>query len=233
MIIENHTMFVGKTALILDMNSTFMFGEDRFSDAEDFSIHYRKIGGARPRAEVNGIIRAVYEYLDARYPSEAYRHCFPSVESAIGAVVDEALEWEEIERIVDTFSFHERGHIPNHYISALHRLRQHFTLAAVIDIWSPKSAWLDTFENAGISDLFSTMSFSSDHGMVKPSPKPFEIVLVQLGLTPSEAIVVGDSPRRDLGGAKAAGIDCILVGGARHPDEFASFPSLIELCSAL
>lgn len=87
-------------------------------------------------------------------------------------------------------------------------------LAAVIDIWSPKNAWLIEFERAGISGLFSAASFSSDHGMVKPSPKPFKWVLSQLGVSESEAIVVGDSPRRDLGGAKSAGIDCILVGGA-------------------
>ena len=105
-------------------------------------------------------------------------------------------------------------------------------LAAVIDIWSPKNAWLKEFERAGISGLFSAVSFSSDHGMVKPSPKPFELVLSQLGIAASEAIVVGDSPRRDLGGATAAGIDCILVGGAMHPDAIKSFDSLLQLCAA-
>ena len=94
-------------------------------------------------------------------------------------------------------------------------------------------AWLKEFERAGISDLFSAASFSSDHGMVKPSPRPFELVLSQLGIASSEAVVVGDSPRRDLGGAKSAGIDCILVGGAEHPCALKSFNNLLELCSAI
>ncbi len=226
-------MFAGKKALLLDMNSTFMFGEDRFSASEDFSVHYFKIGGALPQDKINEIVRAVYKYLDARYPDENYRHSFPSLESAVRIVASEILDGNEITKIIDTFTFHELGNIPKEYAAALHQLRQRFTLAAVIDIWAPKTAWLNEFERAGISGLFSATSFSSDHGVVKPSPKPFELVLNQLGIANSEAIVVGDSPRRDLGGAKSAGIDCILVGGAEHPDALKSFNSLLELCAKL
>lgn len=223
----------GKKALLLDMNSTFMFSEDRFGDSEDFSVHYFNIGGTLPRHEINKIIRSAYEYLDTRYPDENYRHCFPSLESAIREVSDAALYSDEIKKIIDTFAFHELGHIPSDYVLALHKLRQQFTLAAVIDIWSPKAAWLNTFECAGISSLFSATSFSSDHGMVKPSPKPFELVLNQLGVAKSEAVVIGDSPRRDLGGARSAGIDCILVGGAEHPYALMSVKNLLELCSTI
>ncbi len=72
------------------------------------------------------------------------------------------------------------------------------------------------------------MSFSSDHGMIKPSPKPFELVLEKLHILNTQAIVIGDSLRRDLGGAKNAGIDCILVGGAKHQDALGAFSSLLE-----
>jgi FMN phosphatase YigB (HAD superfamily) len=226
-------MFAGRKALLLDMNSTFMFGEDRFGETEDFSLHYLKTGGTLPQNEINRIIRAVYEYLDIRYPDERYRHNFPSLESAILNVVGGNLERNEIEKIIATFSFHELGHIPPDYAAVLHTLRKRFTLAAVIDIWSPKLAWLKTFEHAGIAGLFSALSFSSDHGMVKPSPRPFELVIRELGISNNEALVIGDSPRRDLGGAKSAGIDCILVGGAWHADALMSFGSLIELCNTI
>jgi len=225
-------MFTGKKALLLDMNNTFMFGEDRFGDSEDFSVHYFKIGGTLPEIEINRIVRATYQYLDDRYPDENYRHNFPSLERAIFEVGGETFNRSEIEKIIETFAVHELGYIPNEYAVALHKLRQRFTLAAVIDIWSPKHAWLKEFERAGISDLFSTASFSSDHGMVKPSPKPFERVLSQLGISGSEAIMVGDSPQRDLGGAQSAGIDCILVGGSTHPDALKCFDNLLQLCSA-
>ncbi len=226
-------MFAGKKALLLDMNSTFMFGEDRFGDSEDFSVHYFRIGGSLPQGEINRIVRGTYEYLDARYRDENYRHCFPFLESAISEVAGESLDKSEINKIVDTFAFHELGYIPSEYAAALYKLQQRFMLAAVIDIWAPKAAWLMEFERAGISDLFFAASFSSDHGMVKPSPKPYKLVLSQLGIVSSEAIVVGDSPRRDLGAAMSAGIDCILVGGAQHPDSMKSFDNLLELCNSI
>ena len=223
-------MLAGKKALLLDMNSTFMFGEDRFGATEDFSIYYAERGGSLPAAELNKIIRDVYAYLDIRYPDERYRHCFPSLAAAL-QVVARDLPPDDAGKIIETFAFHELGHIPPEYICALQQLHARFTLAAVVDIWSPKDAWLAYFERVGIAHLFSATSFSSDHGMVKPSARPFELVLHQLGLTRNEAVVIGDSVRRDLGGAKNAGIDCILVGGAEHEDALASCSTLLEVCS--
>lgn len=206
-----------------------MFGQDRFGVSEDFSLHYSAHGGQLTRSTINRLVRNIYEYLSEKYPDELYRHDFPSVEQALASVSDETYEDEETQRIVDTFAYHEFGEVPLAYVEALGTLSQRFVLGAVIDIWSPKAAWLDTFERSGIGSLFDAISFSSDHGMVKPSPKPFDLVLGQLNITNLEAIVVGDSSRRDLGGAKNAGIDCILVGGAVHRDALEHFSNLVEL----
>jgi len=224
---------VGKKTLLLDMNGTFMFGEDRFSPSEDFSLHYSTIGGKLTRPTINSLVRDIYEYLNARYTDEKYRHNFPSVEQALAAISDRAYDDEEIQRIVATFAHHELGYIPTAHANALRTLKQRFVLGAVIDIWSPKAVWLETFRRSGIDALFEAMSFSSDLGMVKPSPKPFERVLNQLNIANTQAIVVGDSSRRDLGGAKNAGIDCILVGSAKHQDALGNFSSLLELSEAI
>ena len=111
-------MFTDKSALLLDMNSTFMFGEDRFGDAEDFSVHYFKIGGTRPKDEINRIVRAAYGYLAAKYPDETYHDKFSSVESAICETAGKELARGELEKIVETFAFHELGYIPNDYAEA-------------------------------------------------------------------------------------------------------------------
>lgn len=226
-------MLTNKAALLLDMNGTFMFGEDRFSEAEDYSNYYWNIGGQLSKPVINGIIRDVYDYLDKRYPDERYRHCFPSVRDTINIVKEQNLTEREIERIVDTFSFHEHGHIPDEYVDALFRLSKNLSLSVVVDIWSPKQRWLKTFDDCGIRALFLASSFSSDHGMVKPSPKPFENVVHQLQLPKESCVVIGDSVRRDLGGAFAAGIDCILVGGAQDERAIGSFTNLLELCKEM
>ena len=41
--------------------------------------------------------------------------------------------------------------------------------------------------------------------------------------------MIGDSVRRDLGSAIAAGVDCILVNGATDDKALASFGNLIEV----
>ena len=222
-------MYLNKSALLLDMNSTFMFGEDNFGASDNFSNYYHKIGGTLSEEEINKIIRSIYAYLDKRYPDERYRNNFPSVEEAINNVVNHNLSEEEISKIVDTFSHHEIGSIPIEYVEVLHKLSEKYQLAVVIDIWSPKKMWLNLFEKIGIRKLFSALSFSSDHGMVKPSPKPFELVINQLGVNKEKCLIIGDSVRRDLGGALAVGIDCVLVGGARHENALGCYENLLEL----
>lgn len=223
----------GKKALLLDMNSTFMFGEDRFDDAQDFSRYYQKMGGRRCKTKTNAIIRAVYEYLGEKYPDPRYMHCFPSVENAIFKVTEGGFSKEETHRLIDTFAFHELGDIPKEYVNALFLLRNNFVLSAVIDIWSPKKFWIETFNRLKIETLFSAISFSSDHGVVKPSPRPFERIVAQLNLPKAACLVIGDSARRDLGGAKAAGIDCILIGDLGDAQALACFPSLLAFCDEI
>ncbi len=226
-------MFSNKNTLILDMNGTFMFGEDNFSLSEDFSKHYHEIGGRLEKEKINKIIRSVYDYLSILYPDEKYRHRFPSLIEAIKHCCTENVHEGEIENIIKTFSFHEIGYIPKEYIKVLFKLSKVFQLAVVIDIWSAKSAWVSLFNKTGISPLFSASSFSSDHGMVKPSPRPFELVIEELGKNEAQCLVIGDSIRRDLGGAMAAGIDCVLVGGAKHSNAVMCYKNLLEFASII
>jgi len=220
-------MFEGKEALLLDMNSTFMFGEDRFEEGENFSEYYKSIGGALSSKYVNTLIRQVYEHLDKKYPTQEYRHCFPSLDEVIDVIAEIRLPDSEKEKIVETFSYHEQGEISEPYVRALKELKEQFTLSLVIDIWAPKEMWVRTFKTLGIWELFSAYSFSSDHGIVKPSPEPFEMVVDRLNLPKEKCLVIGDSIRRDLGGSQAAGIDCVLLGGAKSEQSVGSFPTLL------
>ena len=226
-------MYKEKKALLLDMNSTFMFGEDRFGENDDFSIYYNSINGKLAKDKLNQVIQASYKYLEDRYFDEKHRHNFPSVQEAIDKTLDAELSAEEINKIISTFAFHELGHIPHDFVKILKTLKQRFILSVVIDIWSAKHMWIETFEKSGINNLFSASSFSSDHGMVKPSPKPFELVVSQLNLLKEDCLVIGDSVRRDLGGAMAAGIDCILVGGAEDQRARGCYSSLLEFSKDL
>lgn len=217
-----------KHAILLDMNSTFLFNEDRFGAEQDYSIIYQQLGGKLPKTQVNQIIGASFAYLAERYPH--YEQRFPSVPDALRSVTEELAD-DDIQLLTDTFAIHERGDLSPDYAKALHQLSHEYRLGAVIDIWAPKYRWLSYFEEHNILHLFEAYSFSSDHGHVKPSPYGFELVLSAMKLQPHEAVFIGDSIHHDLGGANAAGMDCILVGDAESETAVAKFENLLGFCA--
>lgn len=215
------------------MNSTFMFGEDNFNETTDYSFYYQRIGGLLTSSELNSIINSIYKILDEKYLNSYYLEDFPTIEEVINKDLSYNLNKLETQKIIKTFSFYELGYIPGEYIQVLKNLSSTFVLACVIDIWAPKDAWIEYFNSVGILSLFTLLSFSSDIKIVKPSPKPYQRVLSQLNFRPYEALIIGDSIRRDLGSAKASNIDCILVNGSQHPDAIASFNNLLDFYQEL
>ena len=103
----------------------------------------------------------------------------------------------------------------------------------MIDIWSPKDHWLQYFVEQNILHLFEAISFSSDHGYVKPAPYGFELVLKIMQLQADQVVFVGDSVQRDLAGAHTAGMDCILVGAEQSSAALAQFPNLLGVCQTI
>lgn len=72
------------------------------------------------------------------------------------------------------------------------------------------------------------------HGRIKPHPSIFEAALEALGVSPGEAVMVGDSYRDDIEGARALGMRAILVDrDGLHPHEPDRIESLAALPAAL
>lgn len=212
------------------MNQTFMFDADRFGATEDYSMVYCQIGGTMTPNRVNQLICAAYDYLDVRYPDPKYRESFPSLRDAFESVAAlDSLSEEDLEFLIETFARHELGTVPPEYAAAINQLSNHFRLGLVIDIWAPKTLWVAMLEQCGVLSVCESVSFSSDCGIVKPSPLPFLNVLEEMQVDRQDAVMIGDSVRRDLNGAAAAGINCVLVGGAKHPSALGAVDNLVEL----
>jgi|HubBroStandDraft_1064217.scaffolds.fasta_scaffold88120_2 putative hydrolase of the HAD superfamily len=80
----------------------------------------------------------------------------------------------------------------------------------------------------GLDVYLDAVVISSEIGVGKPDPEPFLRALELLEVGIGEAVVVGNSPRRDVAGARAAGLHSILLdrGGAVVPERGAG-PDLI------
>jgi putative hydrolase of the HAD superfamily len=84
----------------------------------------------------------------------------------------------------------------------------------------------DALSEAGL-DVAEVVD-SATSGVVKPDPAIFLEALRRLGVEPAEALHVGDSAELDGAGARAAGIDVVIVDRHDPPAE-GTIPSLLEL----
>jgi len=91
---------------------------------------------------------------------------------------------------------------------------------------------------SGLGGHFRVIAVSGEHGIGKPDPALFHRVLAEIGGTPAESAMVGNSLERDIAGARAAGILSIWlqVPGSEETDPVEpdrTIRSLSELPSLL
>jgi len=92
-------------------------------------------------------------------------------------------------------------------LDTLRWLKEHgFKLGAVTDRAFGGPRFMAELSEYGLDGLFGVVTISSDVGYMKPHPKIFEHALESLGVTPGETMMVGDSLRCDVAGAKNMGM---------------------------
>jgi len=78
----------------------------------------------------------------------------------------------------------------------------------------------------GLADFFDSVTTAEDAGVGKPNPRIFQMALRNSKTTPK--VYVGDSEKRDVVGAKNAGMIAVKVGG-KSPLADYSVPSLAHV----
>jgi putative hydrolase of the HAD superfamily len=89
----------------------------------------------------------------------------------------------------------------------------------------------------GLLDLLDVRLYTSDMTHMKPHREAFAALLAAVGVTdPARAVFVGDRPRDDIAGAKAAGMRAVLLTGRPVPPsdvtadaELADLSGLLDL----
>ncbi len=105
--------------------------------------------------------------------------------------------------VVDALAALRAAGIRTGLVSDGHAATQHRKLAALPDV----ARQLDA--------IVMTGDLGPDHA--KPSPTPFRVAALVLGVPPDRAVYVANDRRKDFRGARAAGLRTIRVG--RPPDE--------------
>jgi len=84
-----------------------------------------------------------------------------------------------------------------------------FRLGCVTNTLFGGPPFLEGLRQDGLSHYLGVVSVSCDLGFVKPHPEMFQHALSALGAVPEQALMVGDSLRADVGGAKALGMTAV------------------------
>src|ERR671937_164738 len=86
-------------------------------------------------------------------------------------------------------------------------------------------------ERPWLQPLVDAVVISAEVGVAKPDPAIFRAALERLGARAEDSLHVGDSVENDVAGARAAGLDAVLVArnGAAAPDGVRAVRSLAEL----
>lgn len=205
--------------ILLDLGHTFMFDCDKFSEQEDFWATYVRLGGGRLGFEqIREVLLNLYSFVCQCYSDPVLFERFPNMKEMMArcAAVKEFAR-NEGKLIEEVFAAHEIGTVTPEYADVLSMLRRTHRLGLVSNTWSDSKWYLDEFERAGIRGLFETIIFSSDHGCIKPSPRLFENAISVFNVDRAKIVFVGDSYKRDIGGAKGVGISAVWIQNDRHP----------------
>ncbi|MBI4451715.1 HAD family hydrolase [Candidatus Woesearchaeota archaeon] len=113
----------------------------------------------------------------------------------------------------------------------LQELAKHYTLALLSN--SPKKAVLETLGCLGVADCFSAV-LAGDESGAKGDPIVILKAVEQLGSTPAQSIIVGDSYSNDIAPSVKAGLTTIWVTGSSDTrDASRTIKSIYELPAAL
>src|SRR6185503_4502319 len=88
--------------------------------------------------------------------------------------------------------------------ATLDRLRPTYALALITN--GAPDIQRDKLARSGIESYFPVVAVSVEAGVAKPDPAIFAQTLAALEVAPGEAVMVGDSPGRDILGANRAGV---------------------------
>jgi HAD superfamily hydrolase (TIGR01662 family) len=92
-------------------------------------------------------------------------------------------------------------------LATLEWLRERgFKLGAVTNRGYSGPRFHEEMRDLGLTDLFETTVISCDVGYMKPHPRIFHYALERMGVEAEESVMVGDSLRADVEGAKTLGM---------------------------
>lgn len=175
--------------------------------------------------EVNdALIKAVRKEM-AFYKEHAHEGADEESLAALRARCAEILSWEldrevPVEVMMDSIRFRAYPDAE----PALRELRDAGLRIVCVSNWDISLG--EVLERCGLAPYMDGIVSSAAAGVRKPDPAIFVAALDPLGLGPVDAVHVGDTPEEDVEGARAAGIEAILLDRSGEGGDITSLSEL-------
>jgi putative hydrolase of the HAD superfamily len=155
------------------------------------------------------------------------------LEQAAGVTLKDGFAVRAMEQIRDAFMTPSAWQVFPDVRPALDRLVDEGVRLAVVSNWDSRLP--QVLEMLELTAYFEQVAVSHLEGVEKPDPRIFHVVLDRLEIAPEDALHVGDVPELDLDGARAAGVDCVLVdrkgkidASLKPLDDLSALPQIVR-----
>ena len=171
------------------------------------------------RAEIAHYRANLHRGRDAAGLAEVRRECAELVSGALG------IEQDVQDALLAAIVFTPFEEVP----ATLRRLRARGARLVVASNWDVSLH--EALERTGLRELVDGAVSSAETGSAKPAPEVFERALAIAGVAAADAMHVGDDLEADVAGARAVGIEAVLVqrDGGPAPADVRTVRSLAEL----
>lgn len=226
--------------VLLDVGGTLAGPRSSFGAV--YSRVFASHGLALPAAAFDRGLAAAWREMDDAVPRGADRYAhFPDGEEGywrrfVAAALahalgepDAALARRALPDLRDAFADPAAWRVFDDVVPALTTLRRAGVRLAVVSNWDSRLPRL--LDDLGLSAHLDAIVVSCREGREKPDPALFLTALARIGGRAATALHVGDRPDLDGIGARAAGVDAVLVdrSGARAGSirDFGALPAIV------
>ncbi len=216
--------------LLLDAGNTLVF-----LDHEALALAAREVGvvttaEALSRAEPTAKRAYEAKMHDGMSHEEGWLLHMQVIFEAVGVDVGSARRaTEAAERAHASFNLWRK--VPRELPAALERA---LTAGLRLGIISNSEGQLsELLQRVGLTQYFEQVVDSGLEGVRKPDPEIFLRGLSRMGVAPSRAMYAGDIPKIDVDGARAVGMDAVLIDSRNHYPTYTAAPRLTSVAELL
>lgn len=171
------------------------------------------------QAQLVKTIEIIRRIDNGGYPQKEFL-THPSIAASVADALLQELNWSNAPKLelLTEFWFEQFGLCAvamNGAEALLEKLKQHDYKLAVISNGGHATR-LKILEGLGFLDYFDEIFSSESVGIAKPKPEIFLHSCQQIQVQPTRSLYIGDHPMNDYLGARAAGLNALLLEGF-HP----------------